>query len=102
MDTKSITVEEDVIVNQSILLESGDVVKIHITEAKKKKEKKKAKSDVSEIINALIDSEWSKDNDKGKAVGLFKGLMFSDDAKAVKFVKDLDALTSKMKKDSYK
>lgn len=62
-----------------------------------------AEDDISKIINDFIETNWSKsDDEKGKALGLFKGLIYSDDAKAKKFIKDLDALTSAMKKDDYK
>jgi hypothetical protein len=61
-----------------------------------------AKADIQEIIKDFIDSKWSAEADKGKATGLFKGLIYSDDAKAKKFVKALDALTSKMKAEDYK
>ena len=54
------------------------------------------------MINDFIDLEWSKDEDKGKASNILKGLLFSDDSMAKKFVSDLDELSSKMNKDDYK
>jgi len=53
------------------------------------------------IVKDFIDTKWSEDEDKGKAVAMFKGLMFSDDPKVQKFVKALDAATSKMKVEDF-
>jgi len=67
------------------------------------KEKEEKKTDVPKLIKAFIDTNWSKSSaDTGKAVNLLKGLAFSDDPKAKKFIKDLDKLSNSMKVDSYK
>ena len=55
-----------------------------------------------EIIKDFINTEWSKAEDQGKAVAMFKGLMFSKDPASDKFMVDLDKLTSKMKAEDYK
>lgn len=57
--------------------------------------------DVKKAVKTIIETEWSKDDDVGKAIALLKGLAFSDDPKAKKFIGDLDALTSTMSEDKY-
>lgn len=57
---------------------------------------------VKNVIKDLIDTEWSKMDDKSKAVNLFKGLIYSDSKIAKKFIKDLDKLTSGMNIKDYK
>jgi hypothetical protein len=62
-----------------------------------------ADANVSKIIKDIIDTDWSGSvEEKMKAVSLLKGLATSEDKMAVKFMKDLDALTTKMNKDDYK
>lgn len=61
-----------------------------------------AEANVSKIIKDLIETDWSGSvEEKMKAVSLLKGLATSEDKMAVKFMKDLDAATSKMKPDTY-
>lgn len=63
---------------------------------------REAEPNVSKIIKDLIDTNWSGSvEEKMKAVSLLKGLATSEDKMAVKFMKDLDAATSKMKSDTY-
>jgi hypothetical protein len=70
-----------------------------------KKILEKNSSDVRESkssasIKALIDTNFSADDkEKGKAAELLKGLFYSKDSEAVEFVKNLDAMLSKMKPD---
>lgn len=53
---------------------------------------------VKEIIKDLIDTDWSKDNEsQGRAVSLLKGLAFSDNELANKFMKALDKASSGLK-----
>jgi len=66
----------------------------------KEEEKKK---DISKLVDAFINTNWSKSpEDAGKAINLLKGLVFSKDPKAQKFIKDLDKLSNSMKADTYK
>lgn len=59
-------------------------------------------ANVSKIIKDLIETDWSGSvEEKMKAVSLLKGLATSEDKMAVKFMKDLDAATSKMKPATY-
>jgi hypothetical protein len=70
---------------------------------KEEDEKKSDTANVSKIIGDLIDTDWSGSNEEQmKAVNLLKGLATSDDAKANKFMKSLDSVTSKMDKEDYK
>lgn len=63
---------------------------------------REAEPNVSKIIKDLIDTNWSGSvEEKMKAVSLLKGLATSKDKMAVKFMKDLDAATSKMKPATY-
>lgn len=56
--------------------------------------------DVDAVIKELVDTSWSaSDEEQGKAMELLKGLAYSDDPKAKKFMKDLDKATSAMKAD---
>ena len=51
--------------------------------------------DVSKIIEDLIKTEWSGSAEEtGRAVSLMKGLAFSDDPKAKKFMQAVDKFTS--------
>lgn len=53
--------------------------------------------DVQAAIKGLIDSNFSgSDDEQGKAAQLMKGLFFSDDPSAKKFVKALDKFTSSL------
>ena len=53
--------------------------------------------DVSQAIKSLVDTNFSgSDEEQGKASQLIKGLFFSDDEKAKKFVKKIDQLTSNL------
>lgn len=59
--------------------------------------------DITEVIKEFIDTNWSKDQESaGKAVNLLKGLAFSDDPMAEKFIKDLDELSNTMDAEDYK
>lgn len=71
-----------------------------LKEAEDKKDDKK-KADIPSMIKTVINTKWSKSEDKGKNLALFKGLLFSDDPKAKKFVSDLDDLTDKMNTSDY-
>lgn len=79
-----VVLDED---GNKIEIENGDFIR-------------EAEEDIKKIIKDFIDTNWSK-GDKGKAVALFKGLVYSDDKKAKKFVKDLDKLTSTMEAKDY-
>lgn len=60
-------------------------------------------SNAKESIVALIDTDFSKnDEEKGKAAQLIKGLFFSKDELAVQFIKDLDKALSNMDASKYK
>lgn len=51
--------------------------------------------DTSKVIKDLIDTEWSASKEEtGRAVSLMKGLAFSDDPKAKKFMAEVDKFTS--------
>lgn len=53
--------------------------------------------DVQKAISSLIDTNFSgSDEEQGKASQLMKGLFFSDDPNAKKFIKALDKATSSM------
>lgn len=61
------------------------------------------KPKVNDIINELISTGWSGDNNSQmKAVQLLKGLSTSDEPEANAFMKALDKLTSGMNADDYK
>lgn len=61
-----------------------------------------ADANVSKIIKDLINTDWSGSvEEKMKAVSLLKGLATSEDKMAVKFMKDLDAATTKMNSKDY-
>ena len=63
----------------------------------------KEAADVGKLITDFIDINWSKDDKSaGKAAQILKGLAFSDDPKAKKFIKDLDTLSNSMKASTYK
>ena len=56
------------------------------------------KVDIDKIINDLINTGWSKDNESQmRAVQLLKGIALSDEPKANAFMKKLDQFTSNMK-----
>jgi hypothetical protein len=62
-----------------------------------------ADANVSKIIKDIIGTDWSGSvEEKMKAVSLLKGLATSEDKMAIQFMKDLDALTTKMKAEDYK
>ena len=59
--------------------------------------------DVKKIISDLIDTDFGGSNEEqGKAVQLMRGLSFSDDPLANKFMKAVNKFTSNMNKDDYK
>lgn len=65
-------------------------------------EKKDKDPKVQKMIKDFIEIDWSKDQDSaGKAVNLLKGLAFSDDPMAEKFIKDLDKLSNTMNVEDY-
>jgi hypothetical protein len=74
-------------------------------ESMAKKGAKKFKGLVEEanaksVISALIDTNWSSDNEaQMKAVQLLKGIALSDEPAANEFMKKLDKFTSSMKAD---
>ena len=58
--------------------------------------------DVKKIIQELIDTDWSKDNDaQGKAIQLLRGLAFSEEAASNAFMKKMDAFTSSLKVEDF-
>ena len=58
-------------------------------------ESPKSDADVGQVIDTLINTSWGGSNEEqGKAVQLLKGLAFSDDPKANKFMQALDKFTS--------
>jgi len=58
--------------------------------------------DVKKIIQELIDTNWSKDNDaQGKAIQLLRGLAFSEEAASNAFMKKMDAFTSSLKVEDF-
>ena len=72
--------------------------KNYVNEAK---EDKAGKS--SEIIKEIIDTSFSGSNeDQMKAVQLLKGIALSEEEVSNKFMKALDAFTSKMNPEDYK
>jgi len=59
--------------------------------------------DTGKVIKALIDTSFGGSNEEQmKAIQLMKGLATSDDPMSNKFMKALDAFTSKMDADSFK
>ena len=57
-----------------------------------------AEFNVKDAIKELVDTNWSKDNStQGKAVQLLKGLSFSDDPLANKFMEYMDNCATKFK-----
>lgn len=62
-----------------------------------------AEVNVQEVIKELIDSDFSGSNEEqGKAAQLFRGLAFSEDESANKFMKALDKFTSGLNADDFK
>ena len=62
-----------------------------------------SKDEIKEIIDEIIDTDWSGSNDEQmKAVQLLKGLATSDEELSNKFMKALDKATSDLKKDDFK
>jgi len=62
----------------------------------------KEEVNVKEIIDEIIDTNWSGSNDEQmKAVQLLKGLATSEDPLSNKFMKALDDATSSMKKEDF-
>ena len=58
------------------------------------------KVDTSKIIKELVDTDFSGSNEsQGKGIELLKGLAFSDDAMANKFMKQLNSAYSKIGKE---
>lgn len=54
--------------------------------------------DTKKAIKDLVDTSWSGSNEEqGRASSLFKGLSFSDDPEANKFMKYMDDCASKYK-----
>lgn len=77
--------------NQNSLLEESHLIR-----------KKEAEFDVQGAIKSFIDTKWSTDDEaRGKVSNLLKGLLFSDDPKAKKFVKDLDNASDKLNVKDY-
>lgn len=73
-----------------------------VNESKSPVTKKTEEFDVSNAIKEVIETNWSESDDEaGKVVGLLKGLIFSEDAKAKKFIKAVDAATSKLDPKEY-
>ena len=59
-------------------------------------------TDVKKIIKDLIETDFSGSNEEqGKAAALFKGLAFSDDPAANKFMKKIDEYTSSLNVDDF-
>jgi short-subunit dehydrogenase len=59
--------------------------------------------DVQKIISDLIDTDFGGSNEEqGKALSLMRGLAFSDDSAANKFMKKLSDVTSTWKKEDFK
>ena len=57
-----------------------------------------AEDKAKQAINALIDTNWSSDNEaQMKAVQLLKGIALSDAPEANAFMKKIDNFTSSMK-----
>lgn len=70
---------------------------------KRYKSRLKEEVDVQKVIGDFINTKWSQDpNEKGKVISMLKGLIYSDDSKAQKFIKDLDDASSKMNFEDYK
>lgn len=87
---KVMTIKEEIQIND-IILEVGDRIKV-LNE----------KTDVEKLIKDFIETDWSKSQEAaGKAVNLLKGLAFSDDDMAEKFIKDLDKLSNSMSVKDY-
>lgn len=86
---------------QRLLLEDGSTIETEEGDSIQEAEEKKDSKEAENSIKAIIDTEWSKEDEKGKALGLFKGLLFSEDPKAKKFMAALDKMTSGMKAESY-
>lgn len=62
-----------------------------------------AEFNVEKAIEDFINLQWHTDDDaRGKVSNILKGLLFSDDPKAKKFVKDLDEASNKLKVEDYK
>jgi hypothetical protein len=62
-----------------------------------------AEFDVSGAIDDFIKLQWHTDDEaRGKVSNILKGLLFSDDPNAKKFVKDLDEMSNKLKVEDYK
>lgn len=58
--------------------------------------------DIGKIIKAIIDTDWSKDNEaQMKVTQLLKGLATSDDPKSNKFMKAIDDFTSGLKPEDF-
>ena len=59
--------------------------------------------DVQKVITDLINTDFGTDNDKqGKMVQLMRGLAFSDDPAATKFMKDVSDVVGKLNPEDYK
>jgi tRNA G37 N-methylase TrmD len=85
-----VTLQEEVRIGDYIL-EVGDVVKII-----------EAEPSIQEIIKDFIETDWSKSQESaGQAINLLKGLAFSDDPVAKKFINDLDKLSNTMEVSDY-
>jgi hypothetical protein len=58
-----------------------------------------AEVNVDQIIKDLESGFGSSDEDKAKTLQLFKGIIFSDDPKAMAYLKKLDQVTTKISKE---
>lgn len=68
-----------------------------------KEDLKEAEDKAKQAIQALIDTDWSSDNESQmKAVQLLKGISLSDAPEANAFMKKLDKFTSGMKVEDKK
>lgn len=66
-----------------------------------RRKKVKEETDVKEIIKEFIETKWSDADSKGKGVELLKGIAYSDDPAAEKFMQDLDELSNTMEVSKY-
>ena len=94
LEESAIKIKEAVKIRQKdvdILLEEGDMIKV-LT-------KKKEEVDAKKVIKDLAKSYGSSNEEQGKLVSLLRGLAFSDDKDANKFMKALDKWTSEYAKN---
>ena len=82
---------------------SEEKMKRHKQLFKEEKKEIKEEVDVKNIIDEVIDTDWSKDNESQmKILQLMKGIATSDEAVANKFMKKIDDFTSSLNKDEFK